>query len=307
MRAATARLTAVNFYAGGPLNRASWLRNSAAFLNRAVQSAEARFLLLSDGDPLVWRGGEPCRRVAFVPWDRVAGSVQQSVHAVSAVRGADVFGADAYGLRARADAEPKHWARATESIVSPLLSLAFLGIKEREGAASSVEPVGTPYFALALRADTPTAALKAELVDGGEAPCEVLDMRSVVLTGALDEADAPFVAYARTLLDWNERHRFCPACAQRQYSVWAGHKRSCAGSLAALAEPHPVLEHLGARPGVCASLRSVQNYTYPRSDPVIIVGILSADGERILLGRQKAWPTGCYSCIACVATEWGGS
>jgi NAD+ diphosphatase len=28
------------------------------------------------------------------------------------------------------------------------------------------------------------------------------------------------------------------------------------------------------------------------------MGVLSSDGEKILLGRQKTWPKGMYSCLA---------
>ena len=31
---------------------------------------------------------------------------------------------------------------------------------------------------------------------------------------------------------------------------------------------------------------------FPRTDPVIIVVVLSPDGERVLIGRQRAWPQG---------------
>ena len=43
-----------------------------------------------------------------------------------------------------------------------------------------------------------------------------------------------------------------------------------------------------------ASGRSV----YPRVDPVAIVLCVSADGERVLLGRQKAFPPGMFTCIS---------
>lgn len=31
---------------------------------------------------------------------------------------------------------------------------------------------------------------------------------------------------------------------------------------------------------------------------VIIMGILDEAGDRMLLGRQKSWPKGMYSCLA---------
>ena len=35
---------------------------------------------------------------------------------------------------------------------------------------------------------------------------------------------------------------------------------------------------------------------HPRTDPVVIM--LVTDGDRLLLGRQAAWPTGRYSALA---------
>ena len=34
------------------------------------------------------------------------------------------------------------------------------------------------------------------------------------------------------------------------------------------------------------------------TDPVVIVCVISPDGERVLLGRQAIWPKGMYSCLA---------
>lgn len=45
---------------------------------------------------------------------------------------------------------------------------------------------------------------------------------------------------------------------------------------------------------------SVQNFSYPRTDPVVITLIHNADraDPKILLGRQRRWPEKLYSCIA---------
>ena len=37
---------------------------------------------------------------------------------------------------------------------------------------------------------------------------------------------------------------------------------------------------------------------FPRTDPVVIAAVLSPDGQRVLIGRQKAWPKGRFSCLA---------
>jgi NAD+ diphosphatase len=83
-------------------------------------------------------------------------------------------------------------------------------------------------------------------------------------------AQAGLAAYAAALLNWHRRHRFCAACGQKSDVVEGGLTRVC---------PRCGAEH------------------HPRTDPVVIM--LVTDGsERVLLGRQAAWPTGRYSALA---------
>lgn len=315
---------AVNFYAGGHLNRASWLRESAAYLNKALVRPDTRFVLLNQGNPLV-RRNDASHRIALFQWKDVERTVLDTVRRI-APGATRVFGPEAYALQKRADADEKHWTRSTQSLLAPSLSLAYLGILEDTNTAPSTEsfedtnaralvvPSGAPYFALSLSyrppgtpedARLPGAELLRTLTDEQTGAYEELHMRTVVLTGALDRDDGAIVANARALLDWNEQYAFCAGCGSRQYSVWGGHKRACASVLARVAERAPLVEavHPAPPPGtVCASALSLQNYSYPRSDPVIIVGIVSADQEHVLLGRQSAWPKGMYSCIAYVSS-----
>ena len=71
------------------------------------------------------------------------------------------------------------------------------------------------------------------------------------------------------MLHWHARHRFCGACGGELAFVRAGWL------------------------GRCAQCRTEH---YPRTDQAIIVGV--TDGERLLLGRQKAWPPRRWSVIA---------
>ena len=81
--------------------------------------------------------------------------------------------------------------------------------------------------------------------------------------------EAALLAYARAMVIWHERHRFCGRCGAPTTSADAGHARDCSG---------------------CGTRH------FPRVDPAIIV--LVADDERCLLGRQPSWPPGRYSTIA---------
>lgn len=85
----------------------------------------------------------------------------------------------------------------------------------------------------------------------------------------LSHADGGLAAYTAALLNWHRRHRYCGACGHLTENVEGGLTRHC---------PSCGAEH------------------HPRTDPVVIM--LVADGDRLLLGRQAAWPTGRYSALA---------
>lgn len=98
-------------------------------------------------------------------------------------------------------------------------------------------------------------------------------------TFALPPTDAAIVAQGRAMVDWNVRNAYCPACGKKMKIVDSGHKHVCPDS-------------------ECYSNKHLNNYSYPRTDPVIIVLIISKDGKRVLLGRHKNWTKSMYSCIA---------
>lgn len=85
----------------------------------------------------------------------------------------------------------------------------------------------------------------------------------------LSLADGGLAAYTAALLNWHRRHRYCSACGHASDLTEGGLTRVC---------PNCGAEH------------------HPRTDPVVIM--LVEDGDRLLLGRQAAWPTGRYSALA---------
>ncbi|KAI8614705.1 NUDIX hydrolase domain-like protein, partial [Chytriomyces sp. MP71] len=93
--------------------------------------------------------------------------------------------------------------------------------------------------------------------------------------------ESSLLAQARSMLDWHARFRFCGLCGSPTVLANAGYKRICTSPKDA-----------------CKSHGSVQSSSYPRVDPVTIVCVVSADGKRVLLGRQKTWAKGMYSCVA---------
>ena len=95
------------------------------------------------------------------------------------------------------------------------------------------------------------------------------DLRPIA--GELSREEAGLLAYARALVSWRERHRFCGRCGAPAVPLHAGHVLECSNPDCRLQQ-------------------------FPRIDPAVIV--LVTDGERALLGRQAAWPPGRYSTIA---------
>jgi NAD+ diphosphatase len=95
------------------------------------------------------------------------------------------------------------------------------------------------------------------------------DLRLVAAVLPIDEAG--LLGYARAIVSWRRRHRFCGTCGAETLPAKSGHVLVCSD------------------PGC-------RHEQFPRIDPAIIV--LVSDGERALLGRQASWPVGRYSTIA---------
>ncbi|MGP1396401.1 MAG: NAD(+) diphosphatase [Inquilinaceae bacterium] len=95
------------------------------------------------------------------------------------------------------------------------------------------------------------------------------DLRAVGPLVAREEG--ALMAYARGLIWWHSRHRFCGVCGHPTVSADAGHVRRCTNA-------HCAAQH------------------FPRTDPAVIV--LVHDGDRCLLGRQAIWPPGMHSVLA---------
>lgn len=276
------------------LDRVSWLRGSNAFLNAALTSDAARILLLDRGNPLVHKTEARRKQVWFASWSEVQSAILASVDRPEY----GVFGPEPYNLRMREGSPQKVWLASTQGLISPLLSLAFLGIETGEDrpvfpAEPGLHvPRGTPYFVLSLTASPQHTRAWSESYD-------VLDMRMAVAFGSLAPQDTAIVGMARSLIDWNERRRHCPSCGSKQYSALSGHKRVCGTALVMHAHPCTMLEIVGRVPSQeCMAWRSLHNYTYPRTDPVVLVGIVCDD--KFLLARKRGWPKGYYSCIAYV-------
>lgn len=327
--------TTVNYYAGSNLSRLSWMRTDSEFLNSTIASPHTRFVLLNKTNPLCHgsaaAGTEQEGGLVTLSWDQVKPHVLDAVRKSGGVQADEkellVFGPESYGLKNTDTSAQKEFTRATDGVGPWRLALVFLGIDETGLNESSLpgqlasqaesvaaetsdarRPAGVPYFGLSLTyrppllhkdEPLPLAALLSEMEKDDR--YDFLDLRGSARAATWPMADAALVAQAKSLLDWNERHTFCPGCARQQYSLWAGYKRGCSSSLRLAAENPDFTKAFHRHDddhSVCPSSLALSNYQYPRTDPVIIMAILSPDGEKVLLGRQKKWPKGFYSCLA---------
>ncbi len=89
--------------------------------------------------------------------------------------------------------------------------------------------------------------------------------------GRLSAFDAGMFAYAKALLLWQTRARFCGACGAATVLRRAGHSAKCSSADCGLEQ-------------------------FPRTDAAVIV--LVTDGPRALIGRQAGWPAKRYSTLA---------
>lgn len=87
----------------------------------------------------------------------------------------------------------------------------------------------------------------------------------------LAQAQGGLLAYAAAMLNWHRCHRFCPNCGATTDVREGGMLRACP---------------------VCGVAH------HPRVDPVVIMLVTDDPADRVLLGRQRAWPARRYSALA---------
>ncbi len=163
----------------------------------------------------------------------------------------------------------------TSNLVGGADQLAAVWLAPGEAATPGIRAAETiflglggdiPYFAIDLSGPGPGAA-EAAPVD--ETRGVFTDLRAV--GPLLERSEGAILAYARGLVLWHRRHRFCGLCGQATRSAQAGHVRTCVNP-------------------VCGTDH------FPRTDPAVIM--LVHDSERCVLGRQAVWPEGMHSTLA---------
>ncbi|KAF9460734.1 NUDIX hydrolase domain-like protein [Collybia nuda] len=269
-----------NFFAGSPLNRLSWLRTSHSFLNAIIISPTTRWLVFDSGRPLVVASSQDTseQNLAYLTTDDDEGQL--------VIEPSDVSHSPTEAVRHR-------YAR-----------IVFLGLEEQSSAnalpsSDFVDPKaainnlkGIPYFSLDVSdLDFSQERLQDILngtLQGREGHLFSWSEPRVLMTG-LDRFPGAVFAQARSLVDWNLRNKFCPACGSSTYSMWGGWKISCSSLL-------PWANNTGRKP--CLTSKGLHNFTHPRTDPVVIMIALNEAGDKILLGRGKKFPGKFYSALA---------
>jgi NAD+ diphosphatase len=97
----------------------------------------------------------------------------------------------------------------------------------------------------------------------------VSELRGMAMQGVVPPQQLSAIAMAKSMVSWHQRHGFCANCGTRTAMKEGGWKRDC---------PNCKAEH------------------FPRTDPVVIMLVTS--GDKILMGRQKHFLPGMYSCLA---------
>ncbi|MDB5559111.1 MAG: diphosphatase [Enterovirga sp.] len=152
-------------------------------------------------------------------------------------------------------------------------------LRQSSGGASALLPAP-------IEAETPRDKVLLGLLDGrpvaaflydasladriADAPSLMAqDLRSIAVEGTVPADELGMLAQAKSLLSWHARHRFCANCGNPAAPGAGGLRRDCAA---------------------CGTQH------FPRTDPVSIM--LVARGDKCLLGRQKRFVAGSYSCLA---------
>ncbi|KAK2066543.1 hypothetical protein P8C59_000349 [Phyllachora maydis] len=260
-----------NYFAGSPLNRVSFLRSDHDFMRSAFAHPSANILLLHNLGPLVQKDTS---RLAYATRADVIG----------------LTGPDPFEKK-----EEQQIKDFDSEVVQPVI--LFLGIDDKQRLPSNgsdgpgfeyKDYKGCPYFAIDVAprgsvieaAKALVAAMRAKGLSFNESPRNM----------SLSASEAAMFGQARALLDWNARNPFCAQCGQPTLSVNAGTKRVCPPTDSAggtLRERKP-----------CATRNTVSNIVFPRTDPTVIMAVMSDDGARLLLGRQRRWPKDWYSTLA---------
>lgn len=167
-------------------------------------------------------------------------------------------------LRADKSALDELWQRGR---IIEMLGDRFLTEGDELKYLAPQEAKGERYFLGLDESDTPYFVAHNKFHEA-DFPPEYKSLRHI---GAqLSDLQIGAAVHALALTQWHESHQCCAKCGQTTHVTLAGAVREC---------------------DACGASH------HPRTDPAIIV-LVKDEQDRILLGRQKVWPTKRFSTFA---------
>jgi len=151
-------------------------------------------------------------------------------------------------------------------------AIAGSGARDLISVAGHVALLGVDHEAHAWFA-ADLSIFERDAVNELHAGAQFTDLRRY--GAVMDRADGSVLAYARGIIHWHGRHRFCGVCGSPTVSREGGHVRVCT-------DPDCAAQH------------------FPRTDPAVIMLVTrpGPDGGACLLARQSRWPPGMVSTLA---------
>ncbi|KEF61210.1 uncharacterized protein A1O9_02775 [Exophiala aquamarina CBS 119918] len=246
------------YFSNGPITRLSFMRLNHELLDQASSHPATKYLTFEELNPLRTSEG----RLAFSSYGDIA---------------------DAIG-RPYVEDEKTQVAEFDPDGFHPTLVFLGLDLEEKPTSASRNlqfgQYSGVPYFALDVTSNRYTAFKESQRVSGLEYKPARIDL-------TLDHAQSAIYSHARSLIDWNNRNRFCSSCGGKTLSTHGGAKVVC-----------PPADRGVLRQRACPTRIGLHNQAFPRTDPTAVIAAISADAKRVLLGRGKRWPANYFSCLS---------
>lgn len=255
-------------YSGNALNRLSFLREDVNYLDRALNSPDAKFLAFKDFNPLIHSRS----RLQWLSAEELGSTIIGEPYKHTVAEAAS------------------NWDPDRDASGCSHGQLVFLGLDENFPSADSgnKEYIGAPRFAVDVTAyEHALPELKASLEKFAQWVEEQPDLAfdSTFLGVTLDNPlEFSVVAEGRILLDWNNRVRYCGGCGRRNMSIWGGFKLLCPTSYSGATK--------------CPTQGKITNLSFPRTDCCVIMAILSYDGTEVLIGKGARFRGNMYSCLA---------
>ncbi|SMN19011.1 similar to Saccharomyces cerevisiae YGL067W NPY1 NADH diphosphatase (pyrophosphatase), hydrolyzes the pyrophosphate linkage in NADH and related nucleotides [Maudiozyma saulgeensis] len=239
------------YFGENDLNRVSFLRTEEEFIRRTLACEHSVYVPFVKGSALCRKdGAKTSNSLLTITYGTATSAFQKVIDNYCTVLN-------------------KPESRISESHIS----LSFLGLKQDDKISNEhvltygrndITYRGIPYYAIDF--DEPPSDLKT-LFPGDNTKLEFID------SCLMDNFHASLFSHAKMYIDWLRNTRFCTGCGYYTYPIEAGTKVSC-GNKDVTIKCHV----RDAR---------VNNFCFPRTDPIAIVAIVDDAYEKICLVRTK--------------------